>query len=91
MKKQRFAEAFNYSYDDLFVMEDIQMRHLYLNGEIDNTIINTIVYHIIRFNVLDKGIKPSERQPIIIYINSPGGSLSDGLAGIDAITRTLQN
>jgi len=89
MKKQRFAEAFNYSYEDLFVMEDVQMRHLYLNGEVDDTIVDNVIYHIIRFNVLDKGIEQSKRQPIIIYINSPGGNLNDGLACIDAISTSI--
>lgn len=89
MKKQRFAEAFNYSYEDLFTMEDIQMRHLYLNGEVDENIVNTIIYHIIRFNVLDKEIEPENRQPIIIYINSPGGNLSDGMAALSAIQESI--
>lgn len=89
MKKQRFAESFNYCYDDLFTMEDIQMRHLYLNGDVDESIVNNIIYHIIRYNYLDKDIESNKRQPIIIYINSSGGSLNDGLAAVDAIKESI--
>lgn len=73
-------------YADIFDMEEIDKRHLYINGEIEmgNTF-DTIVYHIMRFNSQDKDIPIKERKPIVLYINSPGGSVTDGYGVIDAI------
>jgi len=88
-KYKSIPGAFNYSYEDAFTMEDIATRHLYLNQEIDESVVNNIVYHIIRFNRIDKGIRPEERDPIWLYINSPGGALTDGFGLVDAITTSV--
>lgn len=39
--------------------------------------------------MIDKGVPKEERKPIIIYINSPGGSVVDGYGVIDAITTSI--
>jgi len=85
-KKETINEAFNYSYEDSFIMEDVHFRHLYLNSEVDENIVNNIIYHIIRYNVLDKELPVDQRQPIKLYINSPGGNMTDGFALVDAIS-----
>lgn len=77
--------TFNYNYADKFDIEDNEQRRIYLNDEIDENIIDSIVYHILRYNRLDKDIPVEDRIPIKIYINSQGGSVSDGYALIDAI------
>lgn len=41
--------------------------------------------HILRFNYEDKGKEISERQPILLYCVSNGGSLVDGFGLIDVI------
>lgn len=78
-------ETFTYCYEDRFEMEDIENRRLYLNTVIDESVIDGAVYHILRYNRLDKDIPINERKPIIIYINSPGGNVTDGYGLIDAI------
>ena len=83
--ERNITETYNYCYEDKFEMEDSEGRRLYLNCEIDETIVDTAVYNILRYNRMDKGIPVEERKPIIIYINSPGGCVSDGYSLIDAI------
>ena len=84
-KAEPIPEMFNYNYDDTFAMEDIKLRRLYINSEIDEEILESIVYHILRYNRIDKDTPTKDRKPIIIYINTPGGSVTDGFSLIDAI------
>lgn len=78
-------ECFNYGFGDRFDIEDLENRKIYINCHIDEDVIDSAVYHILRYNRLDKGIPKEERKPIMVYINSPGGSVSDGYGLIDAI------
>lgn len=81
-------EIYNYCWTDRFSMEDIEERRLYINDIIDSDIIDNIVYHIMRYNREDKGLQESNRKPILLYINSNGGSVPGGYALIDAITNS---
>ena len=73
------------NYTDEFELEDLNSRRLYLNSEVDETIIESLVYHILRYNREDKEIPVEERKPIYLYINSPGGNVCDGYGLIDAM------
>lgn len=85
-KREEISKNFNYIYADKFEIEDIEEnRHLYLNSEVDEKVIDQIVYHVMRYNRIDKGIPVDERKPIILYINSPGGSVVCGYSLVDAI------
>lgn len=86
LEQKEFSEVYNYCYDDKFNNEDLESRRIYLNGCIDEEAISTIVYHILRYNRIDEGLAKDERKPIILYINSPGGSVVEGYGVIDAIT-----
>ncbi len=72
-------------YLNRYIIEETETRRLYINYLIDESIIDEVAFHIMRFNRLDKGVPKEERQPILLYINSPGGSVSDGYGLIDAI------
>lgn len=78
-------EVYNYSYEDKLQIEDVKNRRLYLNCDIDDCNVGGIIYYIMYFNRIDKGIPVNERKPIILYINSPGGNVVDGYGIIDAI------
>lgn len=78
-------QIFNYDYQDKFNFEDLENRKLFLNDAIDVDLIDSIVYHILRYNRLDAGIEKEKRKPITLYINSPGGDVSAGYGIIDAI------
>lgn len=84
-KTEPIREIFNYNYGNTFDIEDIKLRRLYINSEIDEEILESIVYHILRYNRIDKDTPTEDRKPIIIYINTPGGSVTDGFSLIDAI------
>lgn len=86
---KEIKEIYNYSYGDKFDIEDIEERKLYINSSIDEDVIEQIVYHILRYNKLDKGIDKKDRKPIILYINSPGGNVVDGYGLIDAILSSI--
>ena len=73
-----------------------EIRRLYLYGQIfsvdedevgffNSSIISMLVDDIFDFNRLDKDIAPEEREPIIMYINSPGGDMTEGFALISAM------
>lgn len=70
---------------DLNYMEDREGRRLFLNQDIDETVIDQFVYEILRYNREDKGKPVEERTPIKLYISSMGGSVTDGFGLIDAI------
>lgn len=78
--------VYNLTWTDKFEIDDINNRRLYINTDIDECVIDSVVYHILRYNREDKGIKREDRTPIILYLNSPGGNVADGYGLIDAIT-----
>lgn len=78
-------EVINYGLDDIDDLEDRDCRRLYLNNEVDESVIDSLVYMILKFNREDVGKEKEERKPIILYINSLGGSVPDGYGLIDAI------
>lgn len=72
-------------------------RRLYLYGEIstvdedgcgelfDVSMPSKLVEQIFDFNRHDCNVDPKEREPIRLYINSPGGDLIEGFAVVSAI------
>ena len=45
-----------------FETDDLDNRRLYINGIIDSDVIDTIVYHILRYNREDKDIPVESRK-----------------------------
>lgn len=78
----------NTSAYDRLIEEELKERNIYLNDQIDEDVIENAVMHILRFNREDKHKPISERKPIRIYMNSPGGSVVDGLVLVDAIIQS---
>ena len=56
-----------------FETDDLDNRRLYINGIIDSDVIDTIVYHILRYNREAKDIPIESRKPILLYVNTNGG------------------
>ena len=83
--KEKNKSIVNLCMEDTFDLEDLADRKLFINDEIDGVVIDTIVYQIMRFNAQDKGKSVEDRLPIKLYINSNGGSVTDGYGLIDAI------
>ena len=78
-------------------LQDIQDRRLYLKGIIssdmdgcsgtDYMTAEDIVNYILQFNREDQtaGLSPTDRKPIRLYINSPGGDMTEGFPLVSAI------
>lgn len=71
--------------DDLFYLKDLKQRKLFLNMDIDQFSVEDIVKHIMQINKEDKGIEPSKRTPILLYVTSNGGEVDSGFELIDVI------
>jgi ATP-dependent Clp protease protease subunit len=89
MEKKEYKNICSVTYLEKFEISDLDERRLFINMGIDEGIIDSTVYHILRYNRLDKGLKPEERKPIFLYINSPGGSVCDGYGLIDVIQSSI--
>lgn len=71
--------------DEMFYLQDLRNRKLYLNEGIDQCSVAEIVEHILRYNSDDKGLDPTERKPILLYVVSEGGEVDSGFELIDTI------
>lgn len=71
--------------DDLFRLQDLKNRKLYLNDGISQTSVAEIVKSILRYNEDDKDTPIEERKPILLYVVSEGGEVDSGFELIDAI------
>ncbi len=85
MAENIIKEVMNYDLGDKFQLEDLKQRKLYINYYIDESLLEEVTYHILRFNTEDKGKSIEERKPILLYCVSNGGSLADGFGLIDII------
>lgn len=71
--------------DELFYLQDLKQRKLFLNVDIEQLSISEIVKHIMQFNKEDKDIAVEERTPILLYVTSNGGEVDSGFELIDVI------
>lgn len=61
--------------------KDLEERVLWIEGEISENLME-FEKLILKWNREDRGLDPSERRPIKMYINSPGGLLHETLSFI---------
>lgn len=66
-------------------LEDRSDRILYLDGEIDNDILHTIIMQICKINGEDYGKPSDKRVPITLVINCCGGNTMIGMGLVNAI------
>ena len=83
--KEEAKRVINMSVGDELDMQEYEKRHLYINEGISEEQINDIVYNIMKFNKDDIGVDKNQRKPILLYMNTPGGSVIDGFGVVDAI------
>lgn len=65
----------------------LQCKEIIINGDINEDLIERAVLQIFNFNNMDAEarLNPEERQPIIIYINTNGGTIDDAFSLVSAI------
>lgn len=82
-------------------LNELKARRLYLYGEIESinycsdeldqsaSVVSALVKNILAINAEDKGIPVEDRKPIFLYINSPGGDLTEGFPLIPVIEQSV--
>ena len=71
--------------DDVFYLQDLKQRKLFLKCDIDQCSVSDIVKHIMQYNKEDLGKSVEERRPIFLYVVSNGGVVDAGFELIDVI------
>lgn len=71
--------------DEIFYLNDLKQRKLFLNVDVEQLSVADIVKHIMQYNKEDKGIDPKDRQPILLHVTSNGGEVDSGFELIDII------
>lgn len=69
----------------LDVYEDRQNRVIYIDYDIDEELMRDVGRQIIEYNRKDKGLPVEKRKPVVILINSCGGSLDSTYATVAII------
>lgn len=69
-------------------LEDLGDRLFYLDTEVSSDLLHTVTMQIYKINGIDYGVPSEERTPIVLVINSRGGSVEDGIALMDAIKQS---
>ena len=73
-----------------------EIRRLFLYGQIvsvdedetgffNSSVVSNLIDDIFDYNRMDKDIAPEEREPVLLYINSPGGDMTEGFALISVM------
>ncbi len=90
------ATSINCDMQEFRRMREIEDRRLYLYGEIQSlnstedyysntSMTAAVMEYIIEINRMDDGVEPEKRDPIRLYINSPGGEPAEGFALISVM------
>lgn len=69
-------------------LEDLGDRLFYLDSEVTSDLLHTVTMQIYKINGIDFNIPEEERTPIVLVINSGGGSVFDGIGLMDAISQS---
>ncbi len=75
------------AFDELY-REYLQDRTLFLNSEINECVIEDYVMYILKWNKEDKNLPVENRQPIKLFISSPGGNVFNANNMIDVIEQS---
>lgn len=71
--------------DDAITLQEMKQRKIFLNDEIDAGTVENACKAILRYNAEDKGMKPEERKPIYLYLDTYGGGMEAGFRLINTI------
>lgn len=77
------------SIEDFFYLKEYQERKHFITDAIDAVSTDDLCKAILQYNKDDAGIAPEDREPIRIYLDTPGGDVSAGLRVIDVIRASI--
>ena len=69
-------------------LEDLGDRLFYLDGEVTEDLLHTVTMRLYKINGEDYGKPLEKRTPIVLIVNSRGGSVEDGIGLMDAIRQS---
>lgn len=69
-------------------LEDLRDRLFYIDCEVTEELLHTVTMQIYKINGIDFGKPLEERVPIVLIVNSRGGSVEDGIGLMDAIRQS---
>lgn len=79
----------NLDYTEMYETMCVKNRRLFVYQDIEDIVAHTLINDIMDINRMDKDIPVEERQPIVLYVTSNGGSVDDGFGIIDAIENSV--
>lgn len=71
--------------DELLYSQELENRVLWLNDVVTDDFVDTVISHILRFNLEDEGKPVEERKPITLYVNTDGGDTYVALSALSII------
>lgn len=83
--EELFELCGNSEMTDELIQEYLDKRIIIFNKSVDSGILEKIALYILKWNAEDKDIPADKRNPIWLYIQSPGGSVIAGFNLIDVI------
>ena len=69
MNLKDIKSTINMHYSEMYEINELKERRLYINSEIDDEVIDTIVFHIMNYNREDKGIDEKDRK-LLFFIST---------------------
>ena len=69
-------------------LEDLRDRLFYIDCEVTEELLHTVTMQIYKINGIDFEKPLEERTPIVLIVNSRGGSVEDGIGLMDAIRQS---
>lgn len=81
--------ASNSGVEDFFYYKDVASRKFFLSCEVSQASVADMCRHILQINSDDKGIEPSARKPIFLYLSTIGGFVDPGFQLIDIIESSV--
>ena len=79
----------NLDLDDYFYLKEYNERKHYITDCIESCSVEDVCKAILQYNKNDAAIPPEERQPIILYLDTPGGEVTAGMKLIDVIQASV--
>ena len=79
----------NSTLEEVFYVQDLKQRKLYLNSDISQETVCDIVHHILQYNREDIMVPPEQRKPILLYVVTGGGEVDSGFELIDVIQSSV--